>query len=304
MSEPAIVIQELRKSVSASFHLGPVTLNIPTGAVCALVGPNGAGKTTLLNLLMGAGPVDGGCARVFGHDVTTAPVEVKRLAALVSPEISYRAWGTVGRAIDFVSGFYPDWDPERCQYLLGHLGLWRQERIDALSFGGRVKLSLLLALARNARLLLLDEPSIGLDPLARHQLYAELLAFMRDEQRTIVISSHQIAELERCADYVAILNQGQLVASGTTPDLLARYTELDVLLEREAVIEHAGLHLLVRNGQRARVLWDRAAPQASLPVNNGELQIIGERALTLEELLIALVKSKTGVRWRPRMGVA
>jgi ABC-2 type transport system ATP-binding protein len=304
VSEPAIVIQELRKSVSASFYLGPVTLNIPTGTVCALVGPNGAGKTTLMNLLMGTGAADGGSARVFGHDVTAAPVEVKRLAALVSPEISYRAWGTVGRAIDFVSGFYPDWDPKRCQDLLGHLGLRRQERIDALSFGGRVKLSLLLALARNAQLLLLDEPSIGLDPLARHQLYAELLAFMRDEQRTIVISSHQIAELERCADYVAILNQGQLVASGTTPDLLARYTELDVLLEREAVIEHAGLHLLVRNGQRARVLWDRAAPQPSLPVNNGELQIIGERALTLEELLIALVKSKTGVRWRPRMGVA
>ena len=105
MSEPAIVIQELRKSVGASFCLGPITLSIPTGTVCALVGPNGAGKTTLMNLLMGTGPADGGTAKVFGHDVTTAPVEVKRLAALVSPEISYRAWGTVGRAIDFVGGF-------------------------------------------------------------------------------------------------------------------------------------------------------------------------------------------------------
>jgi ABC-2 type transport system ATP-binding protein len=304
MSEPAIIVQELRKSVGTSFCLGPLSLSIPKGVVCALIGPNGAGKTTLMNVLMGAGPVDGGSARVFAHDVTTDPVEVKRLAALVSPEISYRPWGTVGRAIDFVSGFYPDWDRKRCEDLLGQMGLRRSERVDELSFGGRVKLSLVLALARNARLLLLDEPSVGLDPLARHQLYAELFTFIRDEERTVVISSHQLAELERCADYVVVVNEGQLVASGATPDLLSRYTELDVLLGRDELAEHAGLRLLDRNGQRARVLWDRAARQAAMPADNGALQIIGERTLTLEELLVALVKSRSAVRWRPRMGAA
>jgi len=251
------------------------------------VGPNGAGKTTLMNLLMGLGTADSGCARLFGHDVATDSVEVKRLAALVSPEISYRAWGTVGRAINFVSGFYPDWDRTRCARLLDQMGLRRAERVDDLSFGGRVKLSLLLALARDAQLLLLDEPSVGLDPLARGQLYAELFNFIRDEERTVVISSHQLAELERCADYVVVVNDGQLVANGPTPELLSRYIELDVLL---------------RNGQRTRVLWDRAQTQASRP--NGVQQVIGERTLTLEELLVSLVKSRTAVRWRPRMGAA
>jgi ABC-2 type transport system ATP-binding protein len=226
---------------------------------------------------------------VFGHDVATDTVEVKRLAALVSPEISYRAWGTVGRAIDFVSGFYPQWDRKRCAELLGQMDLRRSERVDDLSFGGRVKLSLLLALARNARLLLLDEPSVGLDPLARRQLYAEVFNFIRDEQRTVVISSHQLAELERCADHVVVVNDGQLVASGTTPDLLSRYTELDVLL---------------RNGQRDRVLWDRAQTQAPRLESNAVQQIIAERTLTLEELLVALIKSRSAVRWRPRMGAA
>lgn len=304
MREPAIVIQQLRKNVSASFCLGPLSLEIPRGAICALVGPNGAGKTTLLNLLMGTGSVDAGCISALGHDVATAAVEVKQRTALVSPDISYRAWGTVGRAINFVSGFYPDWDSQRCEQLLARMKLHAGERIDSLSFGGRIKLSLVLALARNAQLLLLDEPSIGLDPLGRQQLFTELLTFMQDEERTIVISSHQLAELERYADYVAIVNQGQMVAHGATPDLLSRYSELDILLDRDELIERSGLHLVARDGRRARVLLDRTAITAAGSGTLEELQIISERSLTLEELLVALVKSNSGVRWRPRMGFA
>lgn len=304
MREPAIVLQQLRRNVSESFCLGPLSLEIPRGAICALVGPNGAGKTSLLNILMGTGSVDAGRASVLGHDVTQAAVEVKRRTALVSPDISYRAWGTIGRTINFVSGFYPDWDSQHCEQLLVRMGLHASERIDSLSFGGRIKLSLVLALARHAQLLLLDEPSLGLDPLARQQLFTELLAFMQDEERTIVISSHQLAELERYADYVAMLNQGQIVAHGTTPDLLSRYTELDVLLDRDGLIERSGLRLVARDGRRARVLLDRASMPPAGSGTLGELQIISERNLTLEELLVALVKSNSGVRWRPRMGLS
>ena len=305
MQDPAIVIQQLRKSVGASFLLGPVSLAIPRGTVCALVGPNGAGKTTLLNLLMGVGPSDGGRASVLGHDIGTAAVAIKRRTAFVSPEISYRAWGTVGRSIDFVRGFYPDWNPDHCAHLLTRLGLHRAERVDALSFGGRVKLSLLMALSRNADLLLLDEPSIGLDPLARQVLFAELLGFMQSEDRTIVISSHQLAELERFADYVAVMNRGQVVASGAIPDLLERYVELDVLLTVDRPPECPGLHLVARDGNRARLLLDRGAvPHELGPVALPGVEVIAERPLTLEELFVALIKSNSGLRWQPRMAAA
>jgi ABC-2 type transport system ATP-binding protein len=312
MTDPAIVIEQLRKTVGASFYLGPVSLAVPRGTVCALVGPNGAGKTTLLNLLMGVDGADGGRASVLGHDIGTDAVAIKRQAAFVSPEISYRAWSTVGRAIDFVSGFYPDWSPERCEQLLMRLGLRRTDRIDALSFGSQVKLSLLLALPRNADVLLLDEPSIGLDPLARQILFAELLGFMQSEARTIVISSHQLTELERFADYVAVMNKGQIVASGATPDLLERYVELDVLLKQERPPEQAGLHLLARDGDRARLLLDRAAAGAASgsaswglgPVVSGGVEVIAERTLTLEELFVALIKTNSGLRWQPRMAAA
>jgi ABC-2 type transport system ATP-binding protein len=296
MNDPAIIVEQLRKNVSATFSLGPVSLVVPRGTVCALVGPNGAGKSTLLNLLMGIGPADGGRATVLGHDLRSAAVAIKRRTALVSPEISYRAWGTVGRAIDFVSGFYPDWDPARCEQLSSQLGLKRTEPIETLSFGGRVKLSLLMALARNAELLLLDEPTIGLDPLARQALFAELLGFMQNEHRTVVISSHQLAELERIADQVAVINQGQVIVSGAIPDVLERYQELDVLLGGAAGIgNRPGVYPLARSGERARLLVDRSCADTS------GLETIGARALTLEELFVALIRSQVGLRWRARI---
>ena len=122
------------------------------------------------------------------------------------------------RAIDFVSGFYPDWDAARCEELQFKFGLRRLERVDSLSFGARIKLALVLALSREPELLVLDEPTLGLDAIARRQLFAELLKFMNGEGRTILISSHQLTDLERFADHAAIVNQGRLLACGRMDD--------------------------------------------------------------------------------------
>jgi ABC-2 type transport system ATP-binding protein len=303
MSPSAVSIHDLRKSYDASFVLGPISLEIPRGAICALVGPNGAGKTTLLNLLMGVGRADGGDAVLLGHDVRAAEVEVKRRAAFVSPELSYGAWGTVGRAIDFVSAFYPDWNAQRCEQLLFNFGLHRNDRIDALSFGAPVKLSALLALSREPELLLLDEPTAGLDPLARQLLFTELLRFMQNEERTIVISSHQLVELERFADHVAILNGGKLVTYGAIPDLLERYVQVDGLVKTEGTLARSGVRVLAREGSRARLLVDRRSVEPGALGAMG-IEVIGESAVTLEELFVALIKGRALVRWQPRMAAA
>jgi ABC-2 type transport system ATP-binding protein len=298
----AVRIQDLRKSYGLEFTLGPVTLNIPRGVICGLVGPNGAGKTTLLNLLMGAGNADSGSASLVGQDVSANEVEVKRRVAFVSPDLSYRAWGTVGRAVDFVSGFYPDWDAARCERLLFQFDVHRSERVDALSFGARVKLAAVMALSRDAELLLLDEPTAGLDPLARQQLFGELLAFMRKESRTIVISSHQLTDLERFADHVAVMQQGQIVAFGAIPDLLERYVQLDVQLPADET-HIRSLKVIARQQNRARLLFDRwgAQPRASLDTLG--VEVLGETALTLEELFVALMKTGR-TRWQPRLAAS
>jgi ABC-2 type transport system ATP-binding protein len=301
MTSHAVSIQELRKGYGLAFMLGPITLNIPRGAICGLVGPNGAGKTTLINLLMGVGQADGGTASMLGHDVRTDEVEVKRRVACVSPDVSYRAWGTVGRAIDFVSGFYPDWNAERCERLQLHFDVHRSERIDALSFGARVKLATIMALSRDAELLLLDEPTAGLDPLARRQLFAELLAFMQNENRTIVISSHQLADVERFADHVAVMQEGQVIAFGAIPDLLERYIQLDVQFPQGEPPNARALKIIARQEGRARLLVDRWAAGPQIEALGGE--VIGESAFTLEELFMALMKTGRA-RWRPKLSGA
>jgi ABC-2 type transport system ATP-binding protein len=302
MTEQAVDIRGIHKSFGLAFSLGPVSLNIPRGAICALIGPNGAGKTTLMNLLMGIGQPDGGTAHLLGQDIRKDEVAVKRRTAFVSPDLSYRAWGTVGRTIDFVSGFYPDWDPELCERLQLHFDVRRSERIDTLSFGSRVKLATLLALSRNAELLLLDEPTAGLDPLARQQLFAELLKFMRSENRTILISSHQLGDLERFADHVAVMQAGQIITYGSIPDLLERYVQLDVQLPHDAPVQSSVLRAISRQQDRACVLLDRQSSQRQSLEELGA-EVISENPLTLEELFIALMKTGRR-RWYPKQSAA
>jgi ABC-2 type transport system ATP-binding protein len=214
MSASAIEFQDMQKSFGLAFSLGPLSLNVPRGSIYALIGPNGAGKSTALNMLMGMGEPNSGSIRVLGRDIRSEEVEIKRRTAYVSPDMDYRAWGTVGRAIDFVRGFYPDWNAARCEELQFMFGVHRDSRVDALSFGARMKLALLLALSRDAELLVLDEPTLGLDAIARRQLFAELLKFMTGDGRSILISSHQLTDLERFADHAAIVHQGRLLTSG------------------------------------------------------------------------------------------
>jgi ABC-2 type transport system ATP-binding protein len=288
MTAPAIELDRVQKRWG-DFALGPLSLAVPQGAIYALIGPNGAGKTTTLDLLMGMGAPDSGEIRMLGLALPRDEVEIKRRTAYVSPDTGYQAWGSVGRAVDFVRGFYPDWNDQHCARLLNEFGLRREEKIAALSFGARTKLSLVLALAREAELLLLDEPTIGLDAGARHQLFAELLAFMRREDRTIVISSHQLADVERFADHCAIIDKGKLLIAGRMDELVDRYRQVDVRFAREPAPAINGARVLERQGDRARLLIDRTVA-ASADLAAAGTEVIGDVPMTLEELFLALVQ--------------
>jgi ABC-2 type transport system ATP-binding protein len=225
----AVVLKQVERRLG-SFVLGPLDMSVPRGAVLAFVGPNGAGKTTTLDMLMGMGAPDRGEIGVLGHAMPRDEVAIKNRIAYVSPDLNFTPWGSVGRALDFVRGFYPDWDQQRCDRLMQEFSIARKERIAALSFGARIKLSLVMALSRDAELLLLDEPTVGLDVNARLLLFREIRDFVkrtdRTEGRAVVISSHQLADLEKLADRVAILNKGKLIAAASMAELVERHAPM------------------------------------------------------------------------------
>src|SRR6202789_4532534 len=304
MSASAIEFQDVLKSFELTFSLGSLSLNVPRGSIYALIGPNGAGKSTALNMLMGMGEPTLGSIRVLDRDIRHDEVEIKRRTAYVSPDMDYRAWGTVGRAIDFVRGFYPDWNAARCEELQFTFGVHRDTRVEALSFGARMKLALVLALSRDAELLVLDEPTIGLDAIARRQLFAELLKFMAADGRTILISSHQLTDLERFADHAAIMNQGKLLTSGRMDQLVERYRQFDARVGREIPLSVPGVSVIDRQAERVRLLVDQdaASPEGLEALH---LEVLAEVPLTLEDLFLALIKSANSRNgWWPQLSAA
>lgn len=304
MNTPAVDFQTVRRRIGGDFTLGPLSLSVPRGAIYALVGPNGAGKSTALNLLMGVGRPDMGRIEVLGHELAADEVQIKRMTAYVSPDMDYRAWGSVGSVVDFVRGFYPDWNVERCERLLREFGLDRHERVAELSFGARIKLALILALSREPQLLILDEPTLGLDAIARRQLFAELLGFMRCEERTIIISSHQFTDLERFADHAAIIDRGRLLTSGRMDELLERYRQMEARWKGARGGPVPGVSILDQHGDRARLLVDRNAVSTAALAACG-IEVLSETPLTLEELFLGIIRGTSErAGWWPRLSVA
>lgn len=203
-----------------AFTLGPLDFAVPAGSITGLVGANGAGKSTLMKLLLGLLPADGGAVTLFGRTCTGAEPELKaRLGFVLDPpgpprHLTPLELGTL------VKPFYPRWDAARFRSLGQRFELPMKTTFQKLSQGERMKTLLALALSHDAELLLLDEPTSGLDPLARRDVLDLLLEVVQDEGRAVLFSTHIVSDLERVADQVAFLKDGQLILAGAKDDLL------------------------------------------------------------------------------------
>lgn len=283
-STNAIEIRGLTK-IFPRFQLGPLDLTVPAGAIYGLVGPNGAGKTTTLDLIFGLGLPQSGEIRVLGCDNRKDQIEMKLAAAYVSPHSSYVSWKYVRRVIRFIRAFYPEWEQGYCDQLLKRFKIDPDHKIANLSLGNSIKLGVILALARRPRVLIMDEPTIGLDVLSKQELFAELLALMRDESRTIMISSHNLVDLERFTDHIGVIHEGRLLVEGRTDQLLEAYRQLSFTLSGAPP---PGARLVERDGDRQRVLTDAADQYRQVLAGCGATGI-SVQPVTLEELFTALV---------------
>ena len=285
--QPAVEIRGLRKAYP-KFTLGPIDLTVPVGAIYGFVGPNGSGKTTTLDLIFGMGLRDAGTIRVCGLDHERDEVAVKSRVGYVSPDLDFRPWGRVGGAIAFVRGFYPTWDDGYCSQLLDAFDMSRDDKVMTLSFGARIKLALVLALAWRPAVLVLDEPTVGLDAISKQQLFTELLSAVRDEERTVLISSHAISDLERFADHVGMIKQGRMVFEGAITDILERYRLVDFTVQQPIDLAGApGLIVQTKTPSRWRVLLDRQGTTLEALRARGAQQV-AEAPVSLEDLFVAL----------------
>ena len=287
----AIEIRGLVKNYP-KFTLGPLDLTVPRGAIYGLIGPNGAGKTTAIDLIFGMGRNDAGTIRVLGLDHRADEVALKQRAAYVSPDLNFAVWGKVGKAIRFVRGFYPSWDNAYCEALMKSFHLDAGEKIATLSFGAKTKLSLLLALARRPEILILDEPTTGLDAVSKQQVFSELLKAVEDGERTVLISSHGLTDIERFADHIGMIKNGKLLLEGRTDEIVDRFRLAEFFSTNGTTFQNRnGLTILKRSENRWHALLDQKSDAQNWLQKQGAEQISLTR-LTLEDLFVALAKEE------------
>jgi ABC-2 type transport system ATP-binding protein len=208
----AIIVRNVTYRAGKEFAIRDLQMTVPTGSVYGFLGPNGSGKTTTLRLMLGMLPADEGSINLLGHDVPAGVHKALAKIGYVPERLHLYPTLTVEETMRYHAAFYPDWDNTRAEKLRRGFALRAEQAVERLSKGESGKLMMLLALAHNPDLLVLDEPTDGLDPVVRRDVLAALLEYVSSRGATVLISSHLIHEQERICDHVGVMDDGRLLA--------------------------------------------------------------------------------------------
>lgn len=287
----AIETVGLGKSYGKHLAVNDLTMNVPSGSVFAFLGRNGAGKTTTIRILLDLLDRTSGEARILGMDCVKDALEIKRRTGYVAEGQRMYDWMKIDEIIWFCKGFYPTWDDALAEELRNKLELPGWKKIGDMSRGMQAKLALLLAMAYRPELLILDEPTAGLDVVVRRDFLEGVIELIQEEGRTVFFSSHIVHEVERVADWVGIIDNGKLIHCMTLEDLKSSVKRLVLSFDtpphsfssiRDVVaIENGGRQAaLVVKGFSDRTIADaRALKPSDVKVED----------LSLEDILVALV---------------
>lgn len=297
MTELAIETRDLWKSFGRTEAVRGLNLAVPRGSICGFLGRNGAGKTTTLKMLLGMQRPDSGEGRVLGHPIETAEgsLAIRRRAAFVSEGKDLYPFMTVEQMIRFTRSFFPGWrqDLERRYRELFDLPL--KVKVPALSKGMRTKLFLLLAMARGSELLLLDEPTEGLDPAMIEDVLQAFAGLAASEGTTIFFSSHQIAEVEQIADRVVIIDQGRVVVDDVLDDLKVRYRRVQAVFEGDAPETVPALDCVdhvYRHGRVLSILAHNDIDAVAAYARGLSASTVEVRPVTLKEIFLEHVRAR------------
>jgi len=229
----------LRKSFGASVALDGVDLRVEEGRILGLIGPNGAGKTTALNAILGLTPFQGEL-KVLGRDPWTERDLLMRDVAFIADVAVLPRWIRVSQVFDYAAGVHPRFDRAKAEGFLARTSIRRNSKVRELSKGMVTQLHLALVMGIDARLLVLDEPTLGLDILVRKQFYDSLLNDYFDRRRTILVTTHQVEEIQDVLTDVMFINRGRIVFSCSMEDFEVRYAEVMVNPEHVAAARALG----------------------------------------------------------------
>ena len=221
----------LRKQYGSTVALDGIDLKVEEGRILGLIGPNGAGKTTALNAILGLTPYEGELT-VLGRDPWSAREKLMRDVAFIADVAVLPRWMRVSQALDYVAGVHPRFDRERAEGFLDRTTIKRTSKIRELSKGMVVQLHLALVMAIDARLLVLDEPTLGLDILFRKQFYDSLLNDYFDRSRTILVTTHSVEEIQDVLTDLMFIDRGRIVLEASMDELESRYAEVLVRPDR------------------------------------------------------------------------
>ena len=224
--DPVIEIRGVTRRFGRKSALDGVSVAVPRGSVFGLVGPNGSGKTTLIKHVLGLLRAQTGSVRVFGRDPVRDPAGVLGRVGCLTEENDLPGWMRVDELLRYTRAFYPGWSDEYAEELRQAFALDPAAKVKNLSKGQRARAGLLIALAYRPELLVLDEPSSGLDPLVRRDILAAIIRTITEEGRTVLFSSHLLEEVERVADHVAMIHQGRIVFDAPLDEIRATHHRL------------------------------------------------------------------------------
>jgi ABC-2 type transport system ATP-binding protein len=287
--DAVITVTGLSRYFGSRAALDDVSLYVPSGCVFGLVGENGAGKTTLIKHLLGLFRAEQGSVCVFGLDPTLSRVEVLGRIGYLSENRDLPAWMRVDELLRYTAGFYPKWDRTYAEQLRDQFALDPASRVRTLSQGQQAKLGLLVALAYRPELLLLDEPSSGLDPLVRRDILEAIIRSVADEGRTILFSSHLLEEVERVSDHLTMLHQGRLVFSGPLDQIRQSHRRLVIHFDQAQAVPPRLEGALSVNGigREWQVVCSGLTPATAAHAASLGGMVVEEQTATLEEIFVA-----------------
>ena len=284
MTELAIETRDLVKRYGSIAAVDGLSLSVPRGAVYALVGRNGSGKTTTIRMLLDLSLPDAGTARVLGMDCHAERVKVLERVGYVSDRPLLGGW-TGDQLVRFNRGFYPRWSDELVARYVRVFDIPMKQRFRNLSRGNQTKMWLMLALAQQPELLILDEPTAGLDPVVTDQLLRVLVEDVAAEGRTVFMSSHHLSEIERIADWVGMIDKGKLLLEAPMEELRARFRRIQVAGVAEMAMPVAAMRVRRSGASTEYVVRDGAEEFVDV-LERGGATVIQSSPMNLSEIFL------------------